>query len=387
MLCEITDRKRQIISFFACMAESSHQEPTDGLNVPGDPSAEEFEESHDKSKSEDQAPSDLKDGIQLWDSLGPRQRNLTKKGLGERINWLKQQRMNALRAVSRKRTEVSGLMVSPTNLHLVKAELINLNDLIEEYSEASHAYCEEATSVEAKDRGYAHHEERINDIEAYLLPVHAWISQAETQLTDQLERISSKGSGQASKVSSRLSARDKERVRLVELKAERSMLKQKQALTAAEGNLELELEVVKAEAREKALDEIDKEQIPLLLSGTVPPSVVSSFPPIVVPSLPASSPDDVALHPKALVSTVQTPAAAETQVMSTLQGPGTTLATDSAVKTLILILMPKNLFQLHSRMVLYLHHTMFMVQKTLKKLDMEFPSFSRLSLWSVPLRV
>ena len=35
------------------MAESSHQELTDGLNVPGDLSAEEFEESHDKSKSED----------------------------------------------------------------------------------------------------------------------------------------------------------------------------------------------------------------------------------------------------------------------------------------------------------------------------------------------
>ena len=37
-------------------------------------------------------------------------------------------------------------MVNPNNLHLIKAELINLNDLIEEYSEASHAYCEELTS-------------------------------------------------------------------------------------------------------------------------------------------------------------------------------------------------------------------------------------------------
>ena len=242
------------------MAESSHQELTDGLNVPGDPSAEEFEESHDKSKSENQAPSDLKDGIQLWDSLGPRQRNLTEKGLGERVNWLKQQRINALRAVSRKRTEVSGLMVNRNNLHLVKAELINLNDLIEEENEASNAYCGELTSDEAKDREYAHHEERINDIRAYLHQVHAWISQAETQLTDQLERASSKGSRQLSKASSRLSARDKERVRLAELTAERSMLKQKQALTATEENLEIELEIVKAEAREKALYEIDKEQ-------------------------------------------------------------------------------------------------------------------------------
>ena len=126
-------------------------------------------------------------------------------------------------------------MVNLTNLHLVKAELINLNDLIEEYNEASHACCEELTSDEATDREYAHHEERINDIEAYLHPVHAWISQSETQLTDQLERVSSKGSRQSSKASSRLFARDKERVHLAELKAERSMLKQKQALRAAKG--------------------------------------------------------------------------------------------------------------------------------------------------------
>ena len=92
-----------------------------------------------------------------------------------------------------------------------------------------------------------------------------------------------------------MSARDKKRVRLAELKAERSMLKQKQALRAAEEDMEL----VKAEARE-GLDEIDKEQVPLLSSGTAPPSLVASFSPIVVPSVPASPPDVVALNPKAM---------------------------------------------------------------------------------------
>ena len=43
-------------------------------------------------------------------------------------------------------------MVNSNNLHLVKAELINLNDLIEEYKEASHAYCRELTSNEVKPR-------------------------------------------------------------------------------------------------------------------------------------------------------------------------------------------------------------------------------------------
>ena len=97
---------------------------------------------------------------------------------------------------------------------------------------------------------------------AYLHPLHAWISQAESHLTDQLERASSKGSRRSSKRSSRLSARERERVRLAELKAERSMLKQKQALRAAEEDLELELEIVKAEARGKALEELDREHNP-----------------------------------------------------------------------------------------------------------------------------
>lgn len=212
------------------MAECSHQELADGLNVTGDPNTQEFEESDDKSKSEDQAPGDLKDTIQPWDSLGPRQRNPTEKGLGERI-------IN----VSRKRTEVSDLMVNSNNLHLVKAELINLNDLIEQYKEAFHAYCRELTSDEAKDREYAHHKEKINNNMTYLHPVYAWISQAESQLTDQLERASSKGSRQSSKASSCLSDRNRERVRLAVLKAERSMLKQKQALRGAEEDLELSL--------------------------------------------------------------------------------------------------------------------------------------------------
>ena len=97
--------------------------------------------------------------------------------------------------------------------------------------------------------------------------------------------------------------------------------------------MELKLEIVKAEAKERALDKIDKEQVPLLSSGTAPPSAVVSFSPIVVPCIPASSPDDVALNPKIIVSTVKTPAAATTQATSSLQGSRATPATASAVKT------------------------------------------------------
>ena len=60
----------------------------------------------------------------------------------------------------------------------------------------------------------------------YLYPVYAWVSQTEGRLADQLERARRKRSERTSKASSRLSARDKEGVRLAELKAERSLLKQ-----------------------------------------------------------------------------------------------------------------------------------------------------------------
>ena len=218
---------------------------------------------------------------------GPTATKSIGKGLEEQINWLKQQRINALRAVSRKRTEVSDLMVNSNNLHLVKNELANLNDLIEHYEETFHAYYKELTDDKTKEREYAYYDEKIKGIMVYLHPVYAWISQAESHLTDQLERASSKGSRRSSKTSSRLSARERERVRLAELKAERSMLKQKQALRAAEEDLELELEIVKAEARGKALEELDREHNHPLPGETSPPSAVASFSLIVIPSVAA----------------------------------------------------------------------------------------------------
>ena len=168
---------------------------------------------------------------------------------------------------------------------------------------------------------------------AYLHPVDAWISQAESHLTDQLERASSKGSRRSSKTSSRLSARERERVRLAGLKAERSMLKQKQALRATEEDLELELEIVKAEVRGKALEELDREHNPPLPCGSSPPSDVASFSPIVIPSVAASLPNEVTLKPEVFVPTTQTPATTETQAKFALQGPRISAATDSIVKT------------------------------------------------------
>ena len=242
------------------MAAASYEDPTEDLNVQGDSIAREFEDFEESEKETEEQPlNDSLDTSHSEDSLGPRKRNLTAKGLEGRLSRFSRQRINALRAVSRKRTEVSQLVVDINDLHLVKKELINLNDLIEHYKEAFNAYYGDLTDDEDRRREHAHPDEKIKDIMENLYPVHAWVSQAEGRLADQLERASRKRSERKSKASSRLSARDEERVCLAELKAERSLLNQRQALQAAEEDLDLELEIVKAEAREKALNEMDKD--------------------------------------------------------------------------------------------------------------------------------
>ena len=84
-------------------------------------------------------------------------------------------------------------MVDVNNLHLVKNEVTKLNDFIEQYKETFSAYYEELPNEEEKDREHAHHEDKVKDMMAYLHPLHAWISQAEACLTDQLDGGSSKG--------------------------------------------------------------------------------------------------------------------------------------------------------------------------------------------------
>ena len=304
------------------MAETSSQDHTDDFNVPG--ILEDFEEENTDRKMEEPFLSQSSNTGELPDSLGPRRRNLTEKGQEEKRNRLKRQYANALRSVSRKRTEISQLMVDVNNLHLVKDETMILNDLIEQYREAFSAYYEELTQEKDKDHEHAHYKDKVEDMMAYLHPLHAWISQAEARLIDQLDGRSSKGSERSSKASSRLSARDRERVRLAELKAERLMLKRKQALRAAGEELELEMEIAKTEAREKTLSEIDKEhEAPPPPLGSSPPSVAASFTPIVLKSAAKSSPDNVTVsrNPLGSSATKEMTPAINTEVSSSPKNP------------------------------------------------------------------
>ena len=100
--------------------------------------------------------------------------------------------------------------------------------------------------------------------------VRDWISRAEDRLSDQLvkdeewkgskstksSRTSRSSQQSKSCASSSASSRTRERVKLAELLAEKAMLKRKQALKAAEEDLQLDTEIAKAQAREGVYQEM-----------------------------------------------------------------------------------------------------------------------------------
>ena len=104
------------------MAAVRYQESTEDLNFQGDsfaPEFEDFEESKIEKETEEEPLNDSLDTSHSDDFLGPRKRNLTEKGLEGRLSRFRRQRINELRAVSRKRTEVSQLMIDINDLHLL----------------------------------------------------------------------------------------------------------------------------------------------------------------------------------------------------------------------------------------------------------------------------
>ena len=138
----------------------------------------------------------------LQDDLGPRHRKLTEKGKEEKINCLKREQTAALKAVTRKRTELSLLMIDANNLHLVKTGITALNDLFKEYLHACDLHLSELTPGEEMDEEQKHHDAKQRDILSYLNEVAAWITHSEQKLSENLETQSTKS--QSSKASSRM---------------------------------------------------------------------------------------------------------------------------------------------------------------------------------------
>ena len=196
-------------------------------------------------------------------------RKLTEKGEEEKIRRLKQRRTNALTAVSHKRTDINKLMTDQRNLDVVKAELNQLESLCQQFHDAHNLYDDELATPEETEIASRYFNDKESDIFEYRKEITNWILECEARISHHLGRLSDKRSvksrSSCSSRSSRLSrslqsARMKEKAKVAELMAERSLLKEKIKLQAAEEQLQIDLEIAKAKDRERAFEELEREQ-------------------------------------------------------------------------------------------------------------------------------
>ena len=237
-----------------------------------------------------------------------RERKRTEKGQEEYLRLLKKNQTSAISAVSKKRSILTDLMGDENNLHLVKSELILLNTLFNQYQEAYERHYQELSSEDEQFTESSRHEAKENSVLEFRRQVIDWISLVEQRLTDQLDHLSDKGSvssksskGTSQSKSSRTSAREKEKVRVAELLAEKTMLERKQALRAADEALRLETEIVKAKARERVYADLELEENPGNVESKDATNTLSERiqPKTSTPNAPVSKLDPIT--PKAVV--------------------------------------------------------------------------------------
>ena len=159
-------------------------------------------------------------------------------------------------------------MTDTNNLDVVKTELPQLDILCEQFEYTHNLYLEELDSLEEKERASRHYTDKENDIFEYHKQVANWIMSCEEQISNHLDGLSdtskwsrkSRSSCTSRSSISLQSARLKEKAKVAELMAERSMLQEKLTLQVAEEQLQLDLQIARAQAREKVFAEMEDEQ-------------------------------------------------------------------------------------------------------------------------------
>lgn len=157
-------------------------------------------------------------------------------------------------------------MTDRRNLDVVKAELNQLDSLCQQFHGTHKSYHDQLATSEETEIASRYFNDKESDIFEHRKEVTNWILECEAKISDHLERLSDKRSAKScSSRSSRSSrslqsARMKEKAKVAELMAERSLLREKIKLQAAEEQLQIDLEIAKAKAREKAFEELEKEQ-------------------------------------------------------------------------------------------------------------------------------
>ena len=170
------------------------------------------------------------------------------KGNKEKIKCLKQKRTTALLAVTRQRTDITKLMTDTNNLDVVKTELTKLDILCEQFEYTQNLYLEESDLPEDKERASRHYADKENDIFENRKQVANWIMSCEEQIGNHFDGLSdtskrsckSRLSRTSQSSTSLQSARLKEKGKVAELMAERSLLQEKLKLQLAEEQLQLQ---------------------------------------------------------------------------------------------------------------------------------------------------
>jgi hypothetical protein len=199
-------------------------------------------------------------------------KQLTENEIQERIRALKTGQTAALSRVTKKRNEITNLMVSESTLHLVKDGYNAFNDLCAAYQNAHEEYDVVLSEYDQDKESKRFDEKQISIIE-FRGQVFEWIKRAERSLQDQCDSASaaaskshrshhshSTRSSESSSVESSAHARAREKANIAALIVEKAMLERQQTLKNETDKLKLDLQIAKATARERVYADIDNVQ-------------------------------------------------------------------------------------------------------------------------------
>ena len=185
---------------------------------------------------------------------------------------LKRKQTTSLSAVTRTRNQISSLLVSDDNLHLVKSGLLTYDDLFLQYQKAHGIFYDALESDDDRDKELKRYHVHETIIHEFRNQLTNWIPTVEQRLSDQLEKSSSttSKSSRRSKASSTRSAHAREKAKIAALLVEQEqqdaqleLQRKQQALEAEQQKLMLNIELGKARARERVYAEhelIEQEQ-------------------------------------------------------------------------------------------------------------------------------
>lgn len=165
-------------------------------------------------------------------------------------------------------------------MHLVKSQFEELNSSFNDFQAAHEALVEHLTSDEDKDKEDDYFTAKQSTALEFRNQIIQWIELGEARLAeraDLLERnsMSSKGSKRSRhsrrSTGSVASAREKERVKLAEMMAEKSLLRERQRIE----ELRLEIDIAKSRARERVYTMMEAEEYGGL------PTYFNSAPPLM----------------------------------------------------------------------------------------------------------